>query len=71
MTKKRDVLKKLRKAAKSAGVEYVETEGANHTVIKLDGLVVPVPRHNEIDNNLVTGIYKEAAEKLGIDWWKK
>lgn len=46
-------------------------EGANHTVYSLDGLMIPIARHNEIDNQLAEIIYKECAAKLGRDWWRK
>jgi hypothetical protein len=32
---------------------------------------IPIPRHNEIGNRMAEVIYKEAAAKLGKDWWKK
>lgn len=31
--------------------------------------MIPVPRHNEIGDLTAMGIYKEAAEKLGKEWW--
>lgn len=71
MTKRRDILKKVRKAAKDAGVEVIVEEGGRHTVLILDGLRVPVGRHNEIPNLMAETIYKEAEPKLGEDWWKK
>ncbi len=48
----------------------VEREGANHTVFNLDGLMIPIGRHNDLDNQMAEIIYKEAAEKLGKRWWK-
>lgn len=71
MTKRRDILKNLRNAAKRAGLEVEITEGGRHTIVKIDGLVIPVPRHNDVKELTTTAIYKEAAEKLGKDWWKK
>ena len=70
MTKRKDILKKLRKGAKDANVEVVETEGGNHTVLIIDGLRIPVGRHNEIPDLVAQKIYKEAEPKLGEDWWK-
>lgn len=71
MTKRRDILKNLRNAAKAAGLTFEVTEGGSHTIVKIDGLMVPVPRHNEVKELTTTAIYKEAAPKLGKDWWKK
>lgn len=44
-------------------------KGGNHEIWKLDGLTIPMPRHNEIGDLMAMGIYKEAAEKLGKEWW--
>lgn len=71
MTKRRDILKQLKIGAKQAGVRVEIVEGGRHTLVILDGLRVPVGRHNEIDNSMATIIYKEAEPKLGKDWWKK
>ncbi|MGW3482933.1 hypothetical protein [Rhodococcus indonesiensis] len=71
MTKRRDILKRLRTAAESAGLPIEVTEGGRHTIVDIDGLVIPVPRHNEIKELTTTAIYKEAAVKLGKNWWKK
>lgn len=45
-------------------------EGANHTVYSLDGLMIPIARHNEIDNTMAQKIYKECEAKLGKGWWR-
>jgi hypothetical protein len=71
MTKRRDIIKKLRKAAKDANVDVVEIEGGRHTLLIFDGLRIPVARHNEIPDRDAQNIYKEAEPKLGKDWWKK
>lgn len=71
MTKRRDILAKLKKAAKAAGLSYETIEGGNHTVVLLDGMRLPVARHNEIDNIMAEVIYKQAEAKLGKGWWKK
>jgi len=72
MTKRRDVIKIIATAAAAQGVIFTVTrEGSRHTVYDLDGIKIPIPRHNEIGNPLAEVIYKEAAAKLGKDWWKK
>lgn len=71
MTKRRDILRTISKAAKDNGLAWaVLREGANHTIYSLDGLLIPVARHTEIDNLMAVIIYKECAAKLGEDWWK-
>ena len=72
MTKRRDIIKTIAMAAAGRGITFtVSREGARHTVYDLDGIKIPIARHNEIGNRMAEVIYKEAAAKLGKDWWKK
>lgn len=71
VTKRRDIIRNLKRAAKAADLEVAETEGGRHTLISIDGLRVPVPRHREIPDDMARTIYKEAEDKLGKGWWKK
>jgi hypothetical protein len=65
-----DVIKRITKAAKAAGLTFeLRREGANHAIYSLGGLMIPIPRH-DIDNRLVEQIYKECEPKLGRRWWK-
>ncbi len=62
----------ITEAAASRGVSFgVAREGANHTVYDLDGRMIPIARHNEITNRMAEVILKQAATKLGKDWWKR
>ena len=61
----------ISKAARDRGLDWSEArQGANHTRFNLDGVMIPIARHNEIDNRMAEIIFKECAEKLGKDWWK-
>ncbi len=72
MPKRTEVLNKIKKRAKANGVTWgLLREGGNHTVYSLDGTMIPIPRHSEIDNQLAEAIYKQCADKLGKDWWRK
>jgi hypothetical protein len=46
-------------------------EGANHSVYALDGVMIPVPRHNELGEELAADIFKECQDTLGRGWWRK
>ena len=71
MTRRREVVRKIGKAARARGLDWSQArEGANHTVYDLDGLMVPIARHSEIDNLMAEIIYRQCAEKLGKDWWR-
>ena len=72
MTKRRDIIKIIATAAANQGLTFTITrEGSRHTVYDLDGIKIPIARHNEIGNQMAEVIYKEAVAKLGKDWWKK
>lgn len=70
MTKRRDIIRAIRDAANEQGLAVAVTEGGNHTIVVLDGLKIPVPRHNEVRELTARSVYKQAAAKLGEDWWK-
>jgi len=72
MTKRRDIIKFIASTAAAQGITFtVAREGSRHTVYDLDGIRIPIARHSEIANQMAEVIYKEAAAKLGKDWWKK
>lgn len=69
--KRRDLTKRIAKAAKMANVSWnIEQEGSRHTLYRLGVLLIPVPRHQELDNRLTEAIFKECEPVLGKRWWK-
>lgn len=72
MTTRKDVLDKIAKAAKRAGLTWeLAREGGNHSIYKLDGLPIPVGRRRgEIGNRYAEMIYRECEPKLGKGWWR-
>jgi hypothetical protein len=70
--KRRDLVKKIAAEAKRSGAEWeFVREGANHTVYALDGVMIPIPRHNELGEDLATDIFKECQDTFGRGWWRK
>jgi hypothetical protein len=70
--KRREVIKKIAAAAKKQGAKWIlAREGANHTVYTLDGVAVPIPRHNELGEIFSIDLFKECEGVLGKGWWKK
>ncbi len=68
--KRRDLLNQIRAAAKTAGLEFVSLRNSGgHEVFTLDGLRIPVPNHREIAEGTAQSIRRQAAEKLGQEWW--
>jgi hypothetical protein len=70
MTKRRDIIKKIRSEARAKGVSFETREGGNHTVCTVGGIMIPIARHNEIADLMAKIIYQECEEALGKDWWK-
>ncbi|HEX9519717.1 MAG TPA: hypothetical protein VF940_26520 [Streptosporangiaceae bacterium] len=69
--KRRDVIRKISKAAGQRGVVWEPfKEGGNHTIYLLGGKRIPVPRHTEIDDGLAEKMFRECEEVLGRGWWR-
>ncbi len=68
--KRRDVLKKLKTAAKSAGLDYQEYELTNHTGIKIGLTASTLARHGEIDDVTARKFFDQYASELGKGWWR-
>ncbi|MBB2890202.1 hypothetical protein [Flexivirga oryzae] len=69
---RRDVIKKIKKAAKDGGVSWeLRENGKRHDLYDLDGVMIPIPRHNEITEQMAEIIWKECESKLGQGWWRK
>lgn len=68
--KRRELIKQIRDAANSAGLEFVSLRNTGgHEVFSLDGLRIPVPNHREIAEGTAGSILRQAATKLGEEWW--
>jgi hypothetical protein len=66
--KRRDVIRTIGREAKEQGKRWeIGREGAQHTVYKLAGLTIPIPRHNEIGEGLAREIFKECDLSWGGD----
>lgn len=68
--RKRDLVAKLRKAAKDAGLSFEIEQGGRHEKANIDGLRIPIPRHREINDLTARSILRQAEDKLGKDWWR-
>jgi hypothetical protein len=70
MTKRKAVLKKLRKAAKAHGLSYQEMELTNHTGITVGKTASTLGRHSEVDQVTEGKFYDQFANELGKGWWR-
>jgi hypothetical protein len=69
--KRRDLTGKIATAAKAHGLDWVlARNGGGHDIYSLDGLMIVVPRHNEIVERTAESVLKSCEPKLGNRWWK-
>ncbi len=65
-----DRLRDLREAASDAELEFAPLRNrGSHEVFSLDGLRIPIPNHREIAEGTARSIMRQAAAKLGEEWW--
>jgi predicted RNA binding protein YcfA (HicA-like mRNA interferase family) len=68
--KRRDLLQLIRDAASDAELEFTSLRNrGGHEVFSLDGLRIPIPNHREIAEGTARSIMRQAAAKLGEEWW--
>lgn len=67
---RRAVLKKLRMAAKNAGLEYREYELTNHTGVRVGAIAATLGRHREVDEVTARKFFDQFAVELGKGWWR-
>jgi hypothetical protein len=65
-----EVIKKIRDAAREAGVEFETFERARHTGIRVGAKRTTIGRHRETSNQMAEKIYKQLEEVLGEGWWR-
>lgn len=68
--KRTEVIKKLRRQAKKAGLEYSEVELKNHTGIKIGNTKSTLGRHNEISDGTAKAFFDQFANEFGKGWWR-
>jgi hypothetical protein len=68
--KRGEVIKRLRRAAKDAEVDFEVIELSRHTGIAVGGKRSTLSRHNEIDDVTAGKFFDQYAEVLGKGWWR-
>ena len=66
LVKRTDLIKQITRAAQEAGVLFeLHREGGSHTVYKINGLSLPIPRHREINERTAQSILADAMKQIG------
>lgn len=68
--KRTAVLRRLRRAAREAGVSYDVVELTNHTGVVVGGVRSTLGRHSEIDDVTARKFFDQFAAVLGKGWWR-
>lgn len=69
--KRAEILRKIRKAAKAAGLEIVEVEDTNHTHLEVGGVRTTVSRSTKDFGRMSDVIFGQLDSVLGTGWWRK
>ena len=68
--KRTAVLRRLRRAAREAGVSCDVVELTNHTGVVVGGVRSTLGRHSEIDDVTARKFFDQFAAVLGKGWWR-
>lgn len=69
--KRTTVIKRLRKQAKQAGLEFEITELTRHTAVRVGNLTRTLGRHAEVDETTAGKFFDQFADVLGgKGWWR-
>ena len=64
------MIKRIAKAAKSAGVKFSTEELKNHTGLIVGGVRTTIGRHSEISEGTAEALYRQLQPALGKGWWR-
>jgi hypothetical protein len=71
MPKRTEVIKKIEQAARARGLTFtLKRHGGNHDVYDLDGQMIPIERHRELQHGYAEKLYRQCQPKLGKGWWR-
>lgn len=59
MTKRAEIIKKIRRHAKKTDQTFTMREGGSHTKVQVGSRTAYIPRHKEIAETLTKAIYKQ------------
>lgn len=69
--KRSEVIRKIQRGAKAAGVDVEMYELRRHSGIRCGDVATTIPRHSEIADPLALAIFKQLAPALGERWWTR
>ena len=67
---RRQVLKKLKAAAKAKGLDYSTEELTRHTGVTVGDHLSTIGRHTEVPEGAAEAFWKQFEGELGKGWWR-
>lgn len=69
--KHRDLIRKIRDAAKAKGIPFQKLrQKGSHEMWVCGSTPVVIPKHNEVNEITAQGICKSLEPELGEGWWR-
>jgi len=68
--KRQAVLKRIKIAARRAGLDHREVELTNHTGVIVGSTRSTIGRHTEIADGTARAFFKQFEQELGKGWWR-
>lgn len=69
--KHRDLIKKIRDAAKARGIPFLkQRQKGSHEQWVCGSTPVTIPKHTEVNEMTAEGICKFLEDELGKGWWR-
>ena len=69
--KRSELERRIARAAKAAGLKFeLVRDSGSHEAWSLDGQLISIPRHREVNEYTAEGIMKALEPKLGKGWWR-
>lgn len=66
------VIRRIRAEARMRGLPFLlERQGSRHEIWRCGDVLVPIPRHREIDEVTVeAGVFRRLEDAFGVGWWR-
>ena len=68
--KRRQVIQKLRRKARSEGLEFEVIELSKHTAVRVGRTTKTIGRHAEIPDMTAVKFFEQYSLELGKGWWR-
>ena len=70
--KRDDLLRRVRRAARTRGIELAMVrQGAEHEIWRCGSTQIAIPRHREISEGTALDVQRRLQTELGEDWWQR